>query len=127
MRLRDDGIKTTLTIKDIQNKGISGTKELEITVDDIQKTAAILKHLGLEPNHYQENKRISYKLGNVDVELDYWPKLKPYVEIEGKNIKDVKDAVKKLGFKDKDTTTLNTYDIYLNHGIDIHKIKELKF
>ena len=46
IRLRTDGKKTTLTIKDLQAKTIDGTKELEIAVDDFDKTNQILEELG---------------------------------------------------------------------------------
>ena len=36
IRLRTNGEKTTLTIKEIQNEKIDGTKEIEVSVDDFE-------------------------------------------------------------------------------------------
>jgi adenylate cyclase, class 2 len=127
IRLRDNGQKTTLTIKEIQNDKIDGTKELAIEVSDFEKTNKILERLGYINRSYQENKRISYILDNVKIEIDFWPMLKPYLEIEGNSVKEVENIIKKLGFTMTDTTTMNTKEIYKQQNIDTDKIKELKF
>lgn len=57
IRLRTNGNKTTLTIKDLQTKTIDGTKELEIIVDDFDKTNQILEELGYKNRGFQQNKR----------------------------------------------------------------------
>ncbi len=69
LRLRTNGVKTTLTIKDVSKKSIDGTKELEIIVDDFEKTNMILKELGYIPKGYQENKRLQYNLNGVKLIL----------------------------------------------------------
>jgi len=71
IRLRFDGIKAQLTIKEIQHKGITGTKELEVDVADFDTMNEILQRLGYKPRSYQENRRESYELNGVAVEIDY--------------------------------------------------------
>ena len=47
IRLRTNGIKTTLAIKEVINKNeIGGTNEIEIEVSDFENTNNILKELG---------------------------------------------------------------------------------
>ena len=46
-------MQTTLTIKDLNAKTIDGTKELEIEVDDFDKTNQILEELGYK-NYWQD-------------------------------------------------------------------------
>lgn len=127
MRLRDDGEKVTLAVKEITQKGIEGTKEVEVIVNDFEKTRFILKELGFKPKNYQENKRISYALGNVKIEIDFWPMLTPYLEIEGETKRAVEKTIEKLGFNKQDITDLDTVDIYKQQGIDVLNIKHLKF
>ena len=74
VRLRTDGEKTTLTIKEIKNHKIDGTKEIEISVDDFQKTNLLLEKLGYFNKGYQENKRMSYILNNVEMKLIFGQK-----------------------------------------------------
>lgn len=127
VRLRTDGQNTTLTIKEIENDKIGGTKEIEISVDDFEKTNLFLEKLGYFHKGYQENKRISYILNNVEIEIDFWPQIPPYLEIEGKSVEDVERIIKLLGFELSQTTSINTIKVYKKYGIDIDLIKELKF
>ena len=73
IRLRTNGSKSTLTIKNLVTSEIDGTQELEIEVDDFDKTNMILKELGYIPRGYQENRRIQYTLNGVEIDIDYWP------------------------------------------------------
>jgi len=116
-----------LTIKEISDDSITGTKELEIDVSDFEKTHQILDKLGYKHKALQENKRESYKLGDVDFEIDTWPKIPPYLEIEGSSEEKVENAVKSLGYEMKDTTSINTKKLYLKNNIDIDDFKELTF
>lgn len=127
IRLRTDGKKTTLTIKEIQNHNIDGTKEIEISVDDFEKTNLLLEKLGFVHKGYQENKRISYVHDGVEIEIDFWPQIPPYLEVEGESATEVENMVKLLGFDLSQTTSINTTDVYNKYGIDINLIRELKF
>ena len=57
IRLRTNGIKSTLTIKNIVSSKIDGTQELEIEVDNFERCNLILKELGYVPKGYQENRK----------------------------------------------------------------------
>ncbi|MCX6823083.1 MAG: class IV adenylate cyclase [candidate division SR1 bacterium] len=127
IRLRDDGKKTTLTIKEINNDLIDGTEELEVKVEDFEKTNLILEKLGYISKSYQENKRISYKLDGIEIEIDSWPLIPPYIEIEAKSLTEVEDMIKKLGFDLSQSTSINTIKVYRKYGIELEAIKELKF
>ena len=68
IRLRTNGKKTTLTIKEIKDRNsIEGTNELEIVVDDFDKTNEILNELGYESRNYQENYRRVYLFENTEI------------------------------------------------------------
>lgn len=127
IRLRFDGQKTTLTIKEIKDDSITGTKEIEVVVSDFDNANIILERIGFKAKAYQENKRISYKLDDVEIEIDFWPMIPPYIEIEGNSIKDVENIVEKLGFQMSQTTSINTIKVYDKYGIDLNSIKNLKF
>jgi len=127
IRLRTNGEKTTLAIKEISSDKIDGTKELEISVDDFEKTNMLLEKLGHKHKLYQENKRISYILKGAEIEIDFWPKIPPYLEIEGKSTQEVEKIIKLLGYEKSQTVSINTLDVYKIYGIDLNLIKELKF
>lgn len=126
IRLRTNGIKNTLTIKDVVTSKIDGTRELEIEVDDFDKTNLILQELGYEHRAYQENRRIQYKLNGVEIDIDSWPMIPTYLEIEGSSEEEVYKTVELLGFDKSDTTSRDVEGIYNDYGHDVMEIKELK-
>lgn len=129
IRLRTNGIKSTLTIKEIKdNKKIDGTNEIEICVSDFDKTNEILNHLGYKARNYQENYRKNYILNGVKISIDSWPLIPTYAEIEGDTIKDILGVLHQFEYSMEDVTTLDVKSIYENvYGIDVIKIRELKF
>ncbi len=127
VRLRQKWEKVELTIKEILNDSITWTKEIETSVGDFETTNLILEELWYKAKAYQENKRISYKLDWVEIELDFWPQIPVYMEIEWKNEKEVEKIVNKLWYKMSDTTSINTTKVYKKYWIDLAKIKDLKF
>lgn len=127
VRLRSNGIVTTLTVKEIHDDTIEGTHEWEVEVSDIATCLTILEKISLQPKGYQENRRTEYKLGDVELSIDHWPQLSPYLEIEGKSEADVVDAAKLLGFAKEELTSRNTEALYADAGITLNDIPELKF
>lgn len=126
IRLRTNGIETTLTIKNVKNKNIDGTEELEIAVSDLEKTNLILKELGYIPKAVQENKRCRYILNGVEIDIDSWPQIPDYIEIEGKNEEEVYKTVEILGFTKENTTGKDVESVYKDYGIDLNKIEILE-
>lgn len=127
IRLRTNGDKTTLTIKNIVTSKIDGTQELEVVVDNFERTNLILKELGYVPKGYQENRRIQYELNGMEVDIDSWPMIPTYLEIEGPSEEAVYNTVEALGFTKDDCTTRDVEGIYLDYGYDLENIYELKF
>jgi len=120
IRLRTNGKTTTLTIKDVVTSKIDGTHELEIEVSDFDTTNEILNELGYSVRGIQENKRIKYDLNGVEVDIDTWPKIPTYLEIEGKNEEEVYSTLDILGIPRDKAISLNTQSIYKEiYNIDL--------
>lgn len=126
IRLRTNGLKTTLTIKNIVSSSIDGTQELEIEVDNFERCHMILKELGYEAKGYQENRRIQYTLNGVEIDIDYWPMIPTYLEIEGPSEDAVYHIVELLGFTKDVCTTRDVEGIYLDYGRNLEEIYDLK-
>lgn len=90
LRVRDEGYRTTVTYKQFDSLSVSGAKEIEVEVSDFNAMVAILEQSGLVPRSYQETKRENWRLGTVEIMLDEWPWLNPYLEIEGSSVASVK-------------------------------------
>ena len=128
IRLRTNGYKSTLTIKNVESSNIDGTKEIEIEVSDFDTTNEILKELGYNPRAIQENKRIKYDLNGVEVDIDTWPKIPTYLEIEGTSEEEVYNTLELLGIPKEKSTALDVQSIYEEvYGIDLDKDPNLSF
>ena len=127
IRLRTNGEVNTLTIKEIINDKIDGTKELEIVVSDFEETNKILNQLGYHARSKQTNKRIRYILDDVEVDIDTWPGINTFVEFEGKDEESIKNIVKKIGMNYECGTTKDVQSIYLSHGFTLEDMNNLDF
>jgi len=127
IRLRDEGDKVTLTLKHIEHGGLDGTKEVELIVSDFETTAKLLMELGYEEKSYQENRRESWLLDGVRIELDSWPGLPTFMGIEADSKEEVYTVAKKLGYEESDFTSRNVMDIYADAGKDIAGVSLLSF
>ncbi|MFE7463729.1 CYTH domain-containing protein [Streptomyces sp. NPDC057499] len=127
VRLRDMGSVVTLCVKEISTDAVDGTRETEVTVDDFVGTAELLRLAGLTPRGYQENRRTSYTLGPVRLEIDEWPRIPPYLEIEADDEAQVWEAAAALGLDRDGLTSVNTTKIYRLYGIDLEVIADLRF
>jgi len=124
IRLRTNGIKTTLTFKCVKSKTIDGTKEAEVEVSDFEETNIILEQMGHHNRGFQENKRIQYILDCVEIDIDTWPNIPTYLEIEGKDEESVKNIIKKLNVDESKVSTLDVQSLYEYYGYDgIHDLK----
>ena len=98
-RVRDEGGRIAVTYKcthDITR--IDGTEEIEITVDHFDNAVALLEAFGLVRKSYQETRREIWEKGDVEVVLDEWPAISPFIEIEAPDETAVRAAAAELGF-----------------------------
>jgi adenylate cyclase, class 2 len=128
VRLRKESNKTTLTYKNKRGTGISETEEIEIIVDDFDKTAQLLSKLTcFEGQYYQENKRHKFVLNGIEFTIDSWPKIPVFLEIEAKSEEKLKEGLKLLDLEGKDVGHWGLLKIYNEYGIDLHSFKEIRF
>lgn len=119
VRIRDNGEKVTITYKDKRVRTISGTKELEIEVNDFMKAKELLNNLGFTDGPYQENKRTIYKLDDAEFDFDTYPNIPTYLEIEGKNEEVVKKYIKLLELENNEQTCDSIMKVYERYNIHI--------
>ena len=122
--------KTALTIKHVLKDNetkIQQMQETEIEVNSFEETNELLEKLGFSYRSYQEKRREKYILNNHEIDIDTWPKLSPYVEIEGIDKNDIENILNILGFSFNDTISCTVDEIYKDIGLDINNMKELKF
>lgn len=122
LRLRDEGDRIALTYKQRQGvaagKNDAGMTEIEVAVGDFDTTASLLRAVGLVPKFYEENWRTAYDLDGVEVVIDEWPLIPPYVEIEGNSWETVDKAATRLGFDPEEKLICSTMQVYEKYGIN---------
>lgn len=121
---------TTLTIKHILKSNASGIQQMhetEILVNSIEETNELLENLGFYARSYQEKKRVKYILNNHEIDIDTWPKLPTYFEVEGNDKKDLEKILNLLGYSFEEAVSCTVDDIYNTIGLDINNMPILKF
>ncbi len=131
LRLRQTGDKCHLTMKYIYTQNVNyemdEVKEVEIEVDNFEVANALVEEMGYFRKKLVEKRRHSFKLNNCNVELDRWPLINPYIEIEGNSQEEIYETAKMLGFSKDECKVMNTEDVYLLEGKDLTKYEELTF
>lgn len=97
VRVRNEDNKITLSYKQLDDRTVHGTKEVTVVVSDFDSTCIFLESIGLIQKSAQETKRESWKLGNSEIELDTWPWIPSFVEIESTSEAELKTAAELLG------------------------------
>lgn len=128
IRLRTNGKKTTLTVKEIlQESNVRNSNEYEIITSDFDKTFEVLTQMGFEYRNYQENERTIYNLDGIEISIDSWPQIPTYAELEGGE-ENITKLIDKLNLNNYKKTTKDVVSIYKDfYNIDILKIKNLTF
>ena len=133
IRVRDEGDKIMFGFKkrvgmgDGDKGNDKGMEEIEVQVDDFNKTCEILLKSGFIEKHYAENKRIKYQLDDIEFDIDFWPKLEPYLEIEASSWEDVNKGIALLNLNIHDGKIFSTYQIYELNGINCNDYKVFTF
>lgn len=130
IRLRQNNNKSVLTLKHILEKNTSNFQnvlEIEFEVSSLDEANLFLENVGIAKRSYQEKIRYSYLYKNAEIEIDIWPLIKPYMEIECDDENLINEIVEKLGLKNNEIVSLNTEQLYKRIGIDVHSMSELKF
>ncbi len=70
--------------------------EVNLNVSDSILTKKLFENIGLENYAHQEKKRISFALKDWNFDLDQYPGMPAYLEIEGKSHEHVQEALKLL-------------------------------
>lgn len=130
IRLRQTNNKTTIAVKHIlapNNTCVQQMLETELEVSNMQEANNLLEALGFYHRGDEEKERISYILFDHEIDIDTWPGIPTYFEVEGKSEEDLKNFLAKLGYSLSDTISCTVDEIYLQHGISILDRKSLKF
>lgn len=132
LRLRTDGQKTTLTFKKRigakkDGGNDDGMEEIEVEVSDFEKTAALITRLGFVEKHYVENKRTRWEKDGVEFDIDFYPNIPPYLEIEAQTWEKLSEAILWLDLNPAERKIFSANQVYKMHGINVNDYQIMTF
>lgn len=130
VRVRQEKDKCTMTYKyrELNNKEVGKTIEIETEVSDFDSTILLLSKLGFYyRTMYQENYIKKFSLNGLEFSIARWPKIKPYLEIEGESKVDVDRGLDLLNMKGKEVGDYDIAKIYSDCGIEMNSYERLEF
>jgi len=128
VRLRKTKDGSILTWKHQHTDSADGTIEVETKVEDFDAMKRILEELGLEAFRTQEKHRHTFTLGKVTFDLDQWPLIPPYLEIEGPSEASLREAATSLGLSWEDACFQAAGGVIKNiYGIDVISMRTFTF
>jgi len=118
IRLRKAGNETEFTLKDkhFKNQGVKSSEEHQLTLSDINTAQIILEGIGLQVYAQFKKHRTSYKLDNIEYEIDEFEGIPPLLEIQGTSKSEVEQALQKLGYKMTDTKPWSWKEVLDHYG-----------
>jgi adenylate cyclase class 2 len=78
-------------------------KEICFDITEPEKLAELFEKIGLEKYAHQEKDRLSFSFKDWIIEMDQYPNMPPFLEVEGKNEEHVREALKILGLSQNRT------------------------
>lgn len=118
IRLRHEGEKITLAYKQLQDRTLHGTKEIEIEVNDYNQTKELLLNIGLTACSIQETKRELWRLDATEITIDTWPWIPAFCEVEGPDETTVKHVAAQLGL-DWSQAVHGSVEVAYQHYYDV--------
>lgn len=127
-RLRQENAMLTLTLKKRRPGGaFKVEEEQEIALDSgPEEVLKMLATLGFKIDKRREKFRTEYKLelasGKLKVEIDSYPRMKPYLEIESASRKAIRELAAKLGLDFKEASNETATVIIRKAGLNPDKL-----
>ena len=115
-RVRQEADRVTMTIKEVRGSGINDTYEVELVVNDFDTASDFFEACDIPAKAFQENMREVWERDGIEVTIDTWPGLNPFVEVEAETEEVVRKISEELSFN---------FDEAVFGSIDIVYEKEL--
>lgn len=129
VRIRLDGDKYQLTVKSprVKNTTHDNRIEMNINIDSPEVAEGILFKMGYQRKSLTEKDRLSYRLDDCLVDINYGPTAPPWGEIEGPDEASIFAVARKLGYGETDLASMSDNDYYKKFGISKKQLKSMTF
>ena len=119
-RVRNEGNKITMTYKNVlDSSSITGTKEINLEIDNYNAGVEFLKSCGLPIKAHQETLREIWHYRNSELCIDTWPWIPAFLEIESPTPEEVWQVANELGLSRNNASSGSVDTIYQHYyGIE---------
>ena len=89
-------------------------KEINFLIDEPEKITDLFEELGLEKYAHQEKDRTTFKYKDWQFDIDVYPRMPAFIEIEGVSEEHIKEAMRLLGLENSRTWALGERTLIQN-------------
>jgi adenylate cyclase class 2 len=123
VRLRKKGDKTFMTYKSNAKQEVDSAKEIEFEVSSFADAKLFLETIGWPAYRIVEKYRHTFELDGVTLDIDTWPQIPPYVEVEGPSVDSLMAVVDKMGLDWRNRFDQDARFVFKHYGYDFDNIK----
>jgi adenylate cyclase class 2 len=117
LRLRQKENKVILTYKKLISQDEAKIMdEYELEVGDFSSMKKIFEGIGLSPLYEFKKKRITYKLNQIHFEIDKYPDIPAFLEVEAPDLSTIDEMVSELGFSKEKVNSYSIKDVLEYYG-----------
>ena len=127
VRLRKTKGKIKLTYKENVEQAVDSAREIELEVSDMDNCSEFLNKIGLGPIRRLEKYRRTFEFDGVTIDIDTWPKIPTYAEIEGPSVESLKNVCGKLDMDWEKRFDGDAREVFRHYGYDIDNITVITF
>jgi adenylate cyclase class 2 len=127
IRLRKIKDKIKLTYKENIEQTVDSAKEIELEVSDLKKCSEFFHNIGLRAMRELEKYRHTFEFGDITIDIDTWPRIPAYMEIEGPSVVSLKEFCKKLGMDWEKRFDGDAREVFRLYGYDLDKLDVVTF
>ncbi|MFA6520156.1 MAG: class IV adenylate cyclase [Candidatus Paceibacterota bacterium] len=127
VRLRKTKNKIKLTYKENAEQTVDSAREIELEVSDMDKCSNFFEKVGLKAMRRLEKYRHTFELGDTTIDIDSWPEIPVYAEVEGPSIDSLKDVCGQLGLDWEKRFDGDAREVFRHYGYDLDKIDVITF
>lgn len=124
IRITDEGnVKVTMHVNQSDPESKKGIK---FKTSRLKETMDFFSELGLNPISNVKAHRISYELGKIDFDIDKFPAIPPFLEIDVEYIEDegytIESILKVLGLENNRVVVMGTEDIHKLYNVNYFEV-----
>jgi adenylate cyclase, class 2 len=116
-----------LTYKERTGQAIDSAKEIEFEILDLDKCSNFFERIGLKAIRRLEKYRHVFEFDDITIDIDTWPKIPTYVEMEGPSVESLEKFCEKIGFDWDKRFDGNARMVFKHYGYDLDNLSTVTF